>query len=66
MGIIDKEPIMPLNQELLDILVCPVCMAPVMPTPDAAGLKCAICRRIYPIREGVPEMLPETAAIAPE
>ena len=57
---------MPIARELLDILVCPLCKAPVKPTPDDAGLKCQSCRRIYPIRDDIPVMLVEEATIAPE
>ena len=57
---------MPISQELLDILVCPQCKSPVKLTPDGAGLKCSTCRRVYPIKDDIPVMLPEEAAIAPE
>ena len=58
------EPTMPIPQDLLDILVCPVCKAPVKPTPDNSGLKCQSCRRVYPVRDEIPVMLPEEATIA--
>lgn len=57
---------MPIAQELLDILVCPVCKQAVHYTHDQSGLKCDCCRRIYPIRDDIPVMLPEEASIAPE
>jgi len=57
---------MPVPQELLDILVCPVCKTPVRLTPDISALKCDSCRRIYPIRDDIPVMLPEEAQIAAE
>jgi uncharacterized protein len=55
-----------ISQELLDILVCPVCKAPIKLTPDHKGLKCQTCRRVYPIRDDIPVMLPEEATVAPE
>src|SRR5712664_3057143 len=55
-----------ISQELLQILVCPVCKTPVKPTPDHAGLKCQTCLRVYPIRDDIPVMLPEEATVAPE
>jgi uncharacterized protein len=55
-----------ISQQLLEILVCPECKTPVTSTPDRAGLKCQTCRRVYPIRDDIPVMLPEEAAIAPE
>jgi uncharacterized protein len=33
---------------------------------DESGLKCVSCRRVYPIRDEIPVMLPEEAAIAEE
>jgi len=57
---------MPIPKELLDILVCPVCKAPVKLLADGSGLKCGSCRRVYPVRDEIPVMLPEEAMIAPE
>jgi uncharacterized protein len=50
----------------LDILVCPVCKARVELLSDGAGLKCASCRRVYPVRDEIPVMLAEEAKIAEE
>jgi uncharacterized protein len=55
-----------ISQDLLDILVCPVCKTPVKLTPDQTGLKCQTCRRVYPIRDDIPVMLPEEALVAAE
>jgi uncharacterized protein YbaR (Trm112 family) len=57
---------MPVSKELLDILVCPLCKAPVKPTPDNSGLKCQSCRRVYPVRDDIPVMLVDEATITPE
>jgi hypothetical protein len=57
---------MAIPQELLDILVCPVCKTPVKPLADTSGLKCATCKRVYPIKDEIPVMLPEEATIAQE
>jgi uncharacterized protein len=57
---------MPIPQDLLDILVCPLCKAPVKLTPDNSGLKCESCRRVYPVRDDIPVMLVEEAKIAAE
>jgi uncharacterized protein len=57
---------MPVSQELLDILVCPLCKTPVKLTPNQQGLKCATCRRIYPIRSDIPVMLVDEAIIEKE
>jgi uncharacterized protein YbaR (Trm112 family) len=57
---------MPIPNELLDILVCPLCKTPVKLLPDGSGLKCGGCRRVYPVRDDIPVMLPEEAKIAQE
>ena len=57
---------MPIPKELLDILVCPVCKAPVTLLADGSGLKCGVCHRVYPVRDDIPVMLPEEAKVAPE
>jgi uncharacterized protein YbaR (Trm112 family) len=57
---------MAVAQELLDILVCPLDKTPVKLTADQNGLKCPACRRVYPIREGIPVMLVDEASIASE
>lgn len=57
---------MAISKELLDILVCPQCKTPVTLTADSSGLKCATCRRVYPIRDEIPVMLLEEAKVAPE
>ena len=54
---------MAVPQELLDILVCPVCKLPVRLTPDNQGLKCAQCRRVYPIKDDIPDMIVEDAKV---
>ncbi|MBE0656670.1 MAG: Trm112 family protein [Bryobacteraceae bacterium] len=54
---------MAISQDLLDILVCPVCKESVTLTPDGRGLKCPSCRRVYPVRDDIPVMLVDEAAI---
>jgi uncharacterized protein YbaR (Trm112 family) len=55
-----------ISKDLLDILVCPECKTPVTLTANGSGLKCATCRRVYPIRDEIPIMLLEEATIAAE
>jgi uncharacterized protein len=55
---------MPISKDLLAILVCPVCKQPVQVLSDNSGLKCVSCKRIYPIRDDIPVMLPEEATLA--
>ena len=52
---------MAISQELLDLLVCPVCKTPVKMTADEKGLRCSICRIVYPIRDGFPVMIRDEA-----
>ena len=57
---------MALSPELLDILVCPQCKTPVRLTANQQGLKCATCRRVYPVREDIAVMLIDEARIETE
>lgn len=57
---------MPIPPELLAILVCPADKTPVKLVDDGSGLKCPTCRRVYPIKDDIPVMLPEEATIAPQ
>jgi uncharacterized protein YbaR (Trm112 family) len=50
----------------LDILVCPICKTKLEVVSGGAGLKCVTCRRVYPVRDEIPVMLPEEAKIAEE
>jgi uncharacterized protein len=52
-----------ISQDLLDILVCPVCKKPVALTANGDGLKCGECRRVYPIQDDIPIMLVDAATI---
>jgi uncharacterized protein len=61
-----EELLMAIPKDLLDILVCPVCKTPVKPLVDGSGLKCATCRRVYPVRDDILVMMSEEAEIAQE
>ncbi len=50
---------MPVPDELLAILVCPQCHHPVR--ADGEELVCTGCGLRYPVRDGIPVMLPEEA-----
>ncbi|MEE2822525.1 MAG: Trm112 family protein [Acidobacteriota bacterium] len=54
---------MGINQELLDILACPVCKVSVDLTQNGDGLKCVSCNRVYPIRDDIPIMLVDEATV---
>lgn len=52
---------MVINQQLLDILVCPQCKRPLSMVEGGRALLCEACRLKYPVRDGVPVMLVEEA-----
>ena len=56
---------MPVDPALLEILVCPACKAPVKLVKDGAGLQCATCHRVYPIKDDIPVMLVDEATVEP-
>jgi uncharacterized protein YbaR (Trm112 family) len=53
------------NPQLLDLLRCPLdpSRTRLEETPD--GLACQRCRLVFPVREGIPCMLPEEATLPP-
>ncbi|HEY6130031.1 MAG TPA: Trm112 family protein [Candidatus Acidoferrum sp.] len=57
---------MTISQDLLEMLVCPICKVAVKLLADPCGLKCPQCKRVYPVRDDIPVMLPEEASIAGE
>jgi uncharacterized protein len=52
-------------QNLLEILVCPVCKKPLVLKVDPEALKCSECNRVYAIRDNVPNLLVDQATIDP-
>jgi len=52
---------MSLDPRLLEILACPVCRTPVRLLNDGTGLRCEQCRRVYPVVDDIPVMLPDEA-----
>jgi uncharacterized protein YbaR (Trm112 family) len=50
-------------KQMLDILVCPVadCRKPLKLSADDGSLQCTGCRRVYPIRDGIPILLIDQA-----
>lgn len=49
------------DDELLSILVCPLCRGPLVDNQEKSSLDCPSCRLRYPIRDGIPIMLVENA-----
>jgi uncharacterized protein len=52
-------------QDLLDILVCPMCKKPLLLNKNGESLKCAECRRVYPVRDNIPILLVDEAVTEP-
>lgn len=52
---------MPLDPDLLSILVCPACRGSLMLKDHEEGLCCLACAKVYPVRDGIPVMLAEEA-----
>lgn len=50
-------------QDLLEMLVCPVCKKPVVLVNSNTSLKCGECRRVYPIQDDIPIMLVDAAKV---
>ncbi|HLR17166.1 MAG TPA: Trm112 family protein [Alcanivoracaceae bacterium] len=50
-----------IDQELLDVLVCPVSQAPLKWSEEEQGLVCKASNLVYPVRNGIPVLLPHEA-----
>ena len=50
-----------MNTDLLEILVCPLCKAPVRYDKEKKELICKADRLAYPIRDGIPIMWTDQA-----
>jgi LSD1 subclass zinc finger protein len=53
-----------ISQDLLEILVCPVCKKPLALKTDPESLRCGECHRVYPIRDDIPILLVDEATIS--
>jgi uncharacterized protein YbaR (Trm112 family) len=51
-----------IDPKLLEILACPVCRKPLVLLGEDS-LKCNECKRVYPIRNGIPILLEQEATI---
>lgn len=54
-----------ISEDLLKVLVCPVCKESVALAANGQSLKCSVCRRVYPIKDDIPVMLVGEASIDP-
>ena len=48
----------PIPKDLFNILACPLCRADLRYTKDKKGLVCVKCSQKYPIKQGIPVLLP--------
>lgn len=51
-----------LDQELLEILICPACKGDLEYDREGKELICHACRLRFPIRDGIPVMLLDEAS----
>ncbi len=52
---------MALDPDLLSILACPVCRGTL--TEKGESLACSGCRRVYPVLDGIPQLLPDSGRL---
>ena len=52
---------MPIEKELLDILVCPKCKGDLEYRTEPESLVCHSCRLVYPVEDDIPIMLIDEA-----
>jgi LSD1 subclass zinc finger protein len=50
-------------KDLLEILVCPACKQPLEYRDSPESLKCTRCRRVYAVKDNIPNMLLDEATI---
>ena len=55
-----------LDPKLVEILACPACDNRPPLRLDGETLVCDQCRRVYPIQDGIPILMPEEATIPDE
>ncbi len=48
-----------ISKELLDVLACPDCRVSLEYSEDGKSLKCRKCSQSYPVRNGIPILLPK-------
>jgi uncharacterized protein len=52
---------MPLDADTVKLLACPKCKGALRPVPDPDGLACDACKLLYPIDDGIPNLLADDA-----
>ncbi|HZH91406.1 MAG TPA: Trm112 family protein [Pyrinomonadaceae bacterium] len=54
---------MKITEEFVEMMICPACQSKVSLKADGSAIKCSSCRRVYPIEDDMPMMLPDKATI---
>jgi uncharacterized protein YbaR (Trm112 family) len=54
-----EVPPVPIDARVLEILCCPSCREALEDRPDGSGLECVGCHRVYPIIDGIPNLIVE-------
>ncbi len=54
-----------MNENILEILVCPICKGKLVYQKEAQELICKFDRIAYPIRNGIPIMLEQEGRVIP-
>lgn len=57
---------MNIDEEFVEMMICPACGAKVKLKEDGSAIKCVGCRRAYPVKDGIPSMLVEEATVEDE
>ena len=52
-----------ISKDLLECLVCPACKQPLEYRENPESLKCEQCRRVYAVKDNIPNMLVDEATI---
>jgi len=57
---------MKITEEFVETMLCPACGGRMQLNADADAIKCLACRRVYQIKDDIPDMLVEHATIEEE
>jgi LSD1 subclass zinc finger protein len=52
-------------REIIPDLVCPACKQPLALSSKGDSLRCAACKRVYPVQDDIPILLVDKATIEP-
>ncbi len=52
-----------ISRDLLEILACPACKAPLAYNEEKDQLKCGKCHRVYPVKDDIPVLLIDEAHV---